>query len=377
METALATTVNADGLLAADGTTVSPALIAKYGPETARRIADARDAGHAIRRAVTPANTQRTYAKSAAVWERFCADAGLPTDYADAGILSLYAGWLLKNGKPDGTGYALSSARTHMSGAIHYVRATGYRLTRDDTAPAYSALEGAHKGIEKTERRGRGQAEYATAEELAGAYLACPDTLAGWRDRALLLVGFHIAARSSELAGLLVADVVPAPRGLRVSVKTAKTKYSARDVAVPRSLDVELCAARAWKTFRQLLERERPDRVGTLTAPAFPAVDRHDCPRGGMSPEAVSDAVGRIGARAGHPGWTGHTLRASFATSARAGGADMRQICRQGGWAPGSAEVLRYMRIADEFDDNACHAAVKGLPEGFGQTATQEGPADS
>lgn len=372
METTPAPASTAPALLAANGAPVPAVLVDKYGPETARRIADAGAAGHAIRRAATPANTERTYTKSAAVWHRFCASAGLPTDYADAGVLSLYAGWLLERGKPNGTGYALSSARTHMSGAIHHVRATGCPLTRDDTAPAYSALEGTHKEIEKTERRGRGQAEYATAEELAAAYLACPDTLAGWRERALLLVGFHIAARSSELASLLVADIVPVPRGLRVSVKTAKTKHSARDIAVPRAPDVELCAARAWNAFRRRLTRAHPDRAVDLTAPAFPAVDRHDCPRGQVSPEAVSDAVGRIGERAGHPGWTGHTLRASFATSARAGGADLRQICRQGGWAPGSAEVLRYMRIADEFDDNACHAAVRGLPDAFGQTGQEQ-----
>ncbi|MGD6743002.1 tyrosine-type recombinase/integrase [Streptomyces sp. BH106] len=372
MGTPLAATSNAVELLAADGTPLPAPLVDKYGPETARRITDARAAGHAIRRAAAPANTQRTYAKSAVVWERFCVSAGLPADYADGGVLSLYAGWLLERGKANGTGYALSAARTHMSGAINYLRDTGCPLTRDDTAPGYSTLEATHRQIEKEERRGRGQAEYATAEELAVAYLACPDTLAGWRDRALLLVGFHIAARSSELAGLLVADIVPAPRGLRVSVKTAKTKYSARDIAVPRAPQLELCAARAWGEFRRRLQRERPDRAGGLTAPAFPAVDRHDCPRGRVTPEAASDIVGRIGERAEHPGWTGHTLRASFATSARAGGADLRQICTQGGWAPGSAEVLRYIRIADEFDDNACHAAVKGLPDGFGQTAQEQ-----
>lgn len=52
---------------------------------------------------------------------------------------------------------------------------------------------------------------------------ACPGTLGGIRDRALVLLGFAIAARRAELAGLSVRDVVDDPGGLVVRVAVTKT----------------------------------------------------------------------------------------------------------------------------------------------------------
>ena len=49
------------------------------------------------------------------------------------------------------------------------------------------------------------------------------DTLAGDRDRALLLVDYYFAGRRSELVALDVEDLVEVAEGLRIRVHRSKT----------------------------------------------------------------------------------------------------------------------------------------------------------
>lgn len=52
-------------------------------------------------------------------------------------------------------------------------------------------------------------------------------------------------------------------------------------------------------------------------------------------------------------GLTGHSLRAGLATEARRAGHDVKTISTQGRWSPTSTEVYRYVRIVDQWADNA------------------------
>ncbi|MFI5621610.1 hypothetical protein ACIA5F_29855, partial [Streptomyces sp. NPDC051567] len=75
------------------------------------------------------------------------------------------------------------------------------------------------------QRRGRGKAAAADVGWLYAVARACTDTLAGDRDKALVLTGFHYASRSQDPAGLLGGDVALRPRGLVVSVLTGRTRH--------------------------------------------------------------------------------------------------------------------------------------------------------
>lgn len=75
---------------------------------------------------------------------------------------------------------------------------------------------------------GPGQAPLLTIAGLHRLVQACPDTRAGFRDRALVLIGFGIAARRSELAGLAADDITAdyhggTLRGVVVRVRSSKT----------------------------------------------------------------------------------------------------------------------------------------------------------
>ena len=98
---------------------------------------------------------------------------------------------------------------------------------------------------------------------------ALPDTLAGCRDRALLLLGFAGGFRRSELAALDVEDVLPTEDGLVVKLRRSKTdpEGKGRDVGIPYGSTPSTCPVRAlnaWKTAAGISE-------GAL----FRGVDRH------------------------------------------------------------------------------------------------------
>jgi integrase len=328
---------------------------ARHGAQAALRLAEAEDLADAVAREITPANTTDTYAKSWRVWTRFCAATGLPELEASRGALVAFVTWMLREGQTTGRGYAPSSAGTILAGAVVGLRQRGVTVARDDQAAARTALEGlAVKLLQAGERRGRGQAAAADVDQLRAVARACPDTLAGARDKALVLTGFHYAARAQDPAGLLAGDVALTPRGLVVSVLTGKTKHSVRDAKIPYARDPEICPVRAWTAYRDRLVAEADPRWSAPTAPAFVGVDRWGHVTGGMVSDSVTRAIKRISERAGVPlAWTGHSLRIGLATTGRARGKDAVAIADQGGWARHSRSMNGYFQRVDGWDDNA------------------------
>lgn len=327
----------------------------RHGVDVARRLAEAEDLADAVEQEITPANTVDTYDKSWAVWARFTATQGLPLTEGSRGSLVAFVTWMLREGRKGGSGYAPSSAGTHLAGAVVGLRKRGATVRLDDQAAAREALNGLTvKLLQAGERRGRGAARAATAEDLPAVVRACPDTLTGWRDRALILTGVHYAARAQDPAGLLAQDVTVHPRGLVVAILTGKTKHTVRNAKIVRQRDDEVCPVRAWETYRDRLATEADPRWSTPEAPAFVGIDRWGNVTGGMGPDSVTRAIKRASDRAGVPiGWTGHSLRIGHASMARRNGADGVAIADQGGWARHSRSMHGYMQIEDGWDDNS------------------------
>ncbi|CAL9673396.1 integrase [Streptomyces sp. enrichment culture] len=257
----------------------------RHGVEVARRLADAEDFADQVQRRLRSANTTDTYAKAWKVWTRFCAAQGFPELDATRGALVAFVVWLLDRGRVDGKGYAPSSASTILAGAVVELRRRGATVGRDDQAQARSTLEAAAVELLKAgERRGRGQAAAAEVPDLYRVARACPDTLAGTRDKALVLTGFHYASRAQDPAGLLAGDVALTPRGLVGSVLTGKTKHSVRDAKINYQQDPEICPVEAWKAYRARLAADAEPRWSEPDAPAFVGVDRHGNVTGGHGP---------------------------------------------------------------------------------------------
>ena len=98
-------------------------------------------------------------------------------------------------------------------------------------------------------------------------------TLAGQRDRALLLLGFAAALRRSELVALDVEDLeFDTARGLKLTIRKSKTdqEQAGAQVAVPYARETDRCAVRALSQWLQAAKIHRGPGVS-------PDALRRDC----------------------------------------------------------------------------------------------------
>ena len=174
-------------------------------------------------------------------------------------------------------------------------------------------------------------------------------TVAGWRDRALLLLGFAAALRRSELVALDVEDLAfDLRRGLLVRIRASKSdqEREGTHVAVPyaRAGD-DLCPVRALQAYLEA--------AGVHRGPVFRRMRRGDTVTGErLSDQSVALIVKRRAQAAGVPPelLSGHSLRAGYATAAAAAGVEERKIANV--TRHRNLPVLRrYIRAATAFDD--------------------------
>ncbi|MEU6778576.1 tyrosine-type recombinase/integrase [Nonomuraea angiospora] len=313
--------------------------------DVAARLAALDRAAHAYLEETTKPNTRRAYEDDWRAWLAFCTELQVPADHGSVGTLIAFVNWLYGNGASP------STVERRLAGVSVAFRDAGHPLDRDVVRAARKAMTvEADKLARVNERRGRGKAPAITVAQLRAICQACPDTLAGARDRAALLLGFALAARRSEIASLLVGDITEVEEGLVVRVRYGKR--GAREVAVPYGSHPVTCPVRAWRAWLAA--------SGIEEGPAFRWIDRHDNLRdSGLSGDAIGDLVTRAAKRAGLDGRTAHGLRSGLATEARRAGHDAVSIAEQGGWSPTSRDLFGYMQIVDRWTDNA--AAGIGL----------------
>jgi integrase len=178
-------------------------------------------------------------------------------------------------------------------------------------------------GIARTRGTAPSQRSPLTAEQLRAALAALPATVAGIRDRALLLVGWNLALRRSALVALDVADVAVEPWGAVVTIRRDKTDQlgAGRQIPLHRHGNAELCpvaALQAWLAVSRLAEGaifrgvDRKGRVGSsrLTDRSVALI--------------VKAAVERVGLSAER--YAGHSLRSGVVTSAAQAGRGLDDI---------------------------------------------------
>jgi site-specific recombinase XerD len=171
--------------------------------------------------------------------------------------------------------------------------------------------------------------------------------LAGKRDRAVMLLGFALAARRSELVALDVSDLEECPEGLRVTIRRSKTDQEGAGAVIAvckGSIACPVAALRDWLAAANITDGSifRPIGKGgrvkdtRLTAQSVALIVKAHAARLGFDPAAFA----------------GHSLRAGFLTSAAAKSASifkMMDVSRHR-----SVDILRgYVRDANAFRDHA------------------------
>ncbi|WP_336026932.1 site-specific integrase [Geodermatophilus sp. FMUSA9-8] len=273
-------------------------------------------------------STRDAYARDVAAWEAWCRGRSLPV--APPADPLAVAAWLA--GMAD-EGRSPRYVARRLSALNDLHRRAGL------TPPGDS--EGVRRtltGIRRTAVRSGYRPRRARAVDTATVRALVedlPDTLAGTRDRALVLVGFALGLRASDLCGLRVDDVVPAGHGgLDVLIRYSKTDQegAGETLALAEGVRATTCPVRAVRAWLAALAGQ-----GVTSGPLFRSVGKGRAPRLGEAPlttRSVDLVLRRAAERAGVPveGLSPHSLRRGFATTAYAQGVPEKEISRTGRW---------------------------------------------
>ena len=215
--------------------------------------------------------------------------------------------------------------------------------------PAQSPLVRATmRGIRREHGVGQRQAKPLLRDDLFDVLARIGERPKDLRDKALLLIGFAGGFRRSELIAITCTEIEWVRRGIILTIPRSKTDQegAGRRVGVPfgRTKWCPVTMLDRWLSV-----------AGIEAGPIFRRVDRHGrVSADAMSPEAVCLVVReRLAASGFDPiGYSGHSLRAGFATSAVQAGVPTSKVRAQTGHAS-DAMLAKYVRDGELFVGNA------------------------
>ncbi|MCX5598479.1 hypothetical protein OOK29_10040 [Streptomyces phaeochromogenes] len=301
-----------------------------------------------------PKNTKRAYGRQWGTFEKWCGEQDRTPLPATAQTLAQYVRHLtVTPSKRTGRTPAPSSIEQAIAVIRVAHRAAGYR-DQPETVAALRVLKGYKKARSESGTRKR-KAPAINLDKLRLLIGDCDTaTLAGLRDRTILILGFTMMARRSELAGLHIKDVNEDDEGdLTILVRSSKTDQEGDgvEVIVPRGVHNETDPVRVVRAYKEALA-ERGVTEGRLLC-AINQWDQitHDT----MSGDAINEMVQRRAARVlpdDNLVYTAHGFRAGGAGEAYKKKAPLSAIRNQGRWAEGSPQVLEYIRVVDARKEN-------------------------
>jgi site-specific recombinase XerD len=309
-ETAEIETVDAEPMLALDRPL--DGLPAELPAELAAELAELIDDAQRYAAAAQAINTTRAYASD---WNQFtgwCGRYQLTSMPAPAPVIALYLTSLAKRG------LAVSTIRRRAAAIARAHRQHGHLPATSDPS-VLTVMEGI--------ARVHGAAPNRKTALLRDPLLELIDrvdasTNAGLRDRALLLLGFAVGLRRSELVALTVEHLSPSPDGLRIRIARSKTDQQGRGYELllvyaepPRPCPVR--AIRAWL-----------DAAEITSGPLFRRVTRTGAVSSPLTPQTVALIIKKRARAAGLDPreFAGHSLRSGYATQAARDGHHPTQI---------------------------------------------------
>ncbi|NUP15410.1 MAG: tyrosine-type recombinase/integrase [Streptomyces sp.] len=318
-----------------------PALVVPDDPNTALSPAALDRLDRSI-----PDNTKTAYRRQARDFVDWCEERGRDTLPASAQTLADYVSHLCDQDKAPST----------IEQAIATIRVAHREAGHDgkpDTRAALRILK-THKRDRAAAGKRKRKAPPVTLDVLrAMVDIADPSTLAGRRDRAILVLGFAMMARRSELAALRIGDVTFTDDGLTILIRQSKTDQEAEgaEVNIPNGVHPDTDPVRVTRSWLDTLAEH-----GHTDGPLLRHINRWDqLQPGGMSGAAINERVRKLAIDAGVPSavtFTAHGLRAGGPTEAAKAGQPVSFIADHGRWSKNSPQVLEYIRPVDKWRDN-------------------------
>jgi integrase len=259
-------------------------------------------------------STLRAYASDLKTYQAWCARHSLVALPATPEVVGAFLA-------AAGEGYAMQTLRRRVAAIARASGVAGHPL---DTK--HPAIRETLRGISRTHgSRGRRAAALTTAE-LRKLSQVCEPSVAGDRDRALLLTGFAGALRRSELVALDVEHLAWSADGVKLLLERSKTDKAGEgaEIMIVAGRRAETCPVAALQRWLE---------VAAITCgPVFRKVNkagRVEARR--LSQDAVRQILLRRAAQAGVRGSLAepvspHGLRAGFVTTAYRNGVPDEEI---------------------------------------------------
>ena len=219
----------------------------------------------------------------------------------------------------------------------------------------HPAVRSTLKGLARLKGSSSRRVEALREYHIEAMLQACPNTLIGRRDAAILAVGFAGALRRSEICNLSVQDVeFLEPRGddgdrMWLTIRQSKTDQEGKGqrVAIVDGRGIRpIQRLRLWLEqsgiakgpLFQTMRRGGHLRGRALHHSDIPRIVKHYASLTGLDPKQIA----------------GHSLRAGFVTSAAVHHARLDKIMEVTRHR-NPATVMGYIRDADAFEDHAGH----------------------
>jgi len=291
-----------------------------------------------IMQAAYARNTTLCYEYAWKAFEKWCHAAGRACLPADAQTCIDHASWCIAEG------LRLETVRVRMRAIIHR-----HNQAHEPSPIDFSVRLFLRNAARELCEKARGKRALTVADlKRISRMLRNRGTIRDIRDRAMILLGFALGWRRSELASLDVRDIHRLPNGLEIHLGKSKMdqKGRGRTVAVQMGKRELTCPVRAldqWLAVRGAWQ-------GSLFAPVLPSQQVAHRRLGGYAVNLrLKYCLERIGVSAQLFGE--HSLRAGMATASAEAGATEIAIMQRAGWKS-IQMVQRYVRPVRAFKAN-------------------------
>lgn len=257
-------------------------------------------------------NTTRAYASD---WKQFTAWCeryellGLP---APAAVIALYLTSLAKRG------LAVSTIRRRAAAIARAHRQAGHLPATSDPR-VVTVMEGIARVHGSAPNKKTALLREPLLELIDRIH---PSTPAALRDRALLLLGFAVGLRRSEIIALEVEDLSPSPDGIRIRIARSKTdqRGTGHELLVVYAEPPRPCPVRALRAWI--------DAAAITTGLIFRRVTRTGAVSSPLTAQTVALIIKKRARAAGLDPreFAGHSLRSGYATQAARDGHHPTQI---------------------------------------------------
>ena len=294
------------------------------------------EAAASYAKAEKAAATRRAYKTDFAIFQAWCADRGASALPAEPATVAAFLAWEAnRQTRPSTIGRRVA--------AIRYAhKLAGHDIPTDD-----ERVRATMRGIRRAVGSAPTKKTPATSDRIMAMTPVAGTRLADLRDRALLLLGFAGAFRRSELVALDIEDIEETKDGLRVMIRRGKTDQEGKGAVIAIVRGTVACPVAAYKAWIEA--------ANISTGPVFrPIAKGERLQEARLTDRSVAKIVKAHAARIGldPAGFSGHSLRSGFLTSAAARGASifkMMDVSRHK-----SMDTLRgYVRDAELFRDHA------------------------